>query len=91
MTRGQSSRTPLLPGDGPLAKIKPPVAFVGVLAIFVTGVLAGGGIGALLLGLLAAGVVVLLATTWPLLSTHERLLRVAALAALIAVGASLLW
>jgi hypothetical protein len=91
MTKGRLSRAPLLSGNGPLAKVTPAVAFIGVLAIFVTGVLVGGAIGALLLGLLAAAILVMLSATWRLLCAQERFLRLVALAALIGVAASLLW
>lgn len=91
MVRGRLSRAPLLAGDGPLAKVTPLAAFIGVLAIFVTGVLVGGVVGALLLGLLAAGIAVLLATTWRMLSAQDRFMRTAALAALVVVGVSMLW
>lgn len=91
MARGRLSRAPLLAGDGPLAKVTPLAAFIGVLAIFVTGVLVGGVIGTLLLGLLAAGTTILLAATWRMLSAQERFVRIAALAALIVVGVSVLW
>jgi hypothetical protein len=91
MAKGRLSRAPLLSGDGPLAKVTPLVAFVGVLAVFAVGVLVGGVVGALLLGLLAAGIVVMLAVTWQLLTVQERFVRIVALALLIGIAASLVW
>jgi predicted neutral ceramidase superfamily lipid hydrolase len=75
----------LLPGEGPLSRVPPVVAFAVVAALFAAGVLLGGVAGTVLLGLLAVGVAVLLATTWPRLSTPERLGRVLVLAVLVAV------
>lgn len=83
------SRAPLLAGDGPLARVTPLVAFVSVLAVFVTGVLVGGLLGAVLVGLLALGVLLLLAATWSVLAGPARLIRVIALGALVAVAVSL--
>ena len=79
-------RGPLLPGRGPLAGVRPVVAFLGVLAVFVVAVVLGGAVGALLLGLLAVGVATLLATTWPRLSAAERAGRGLVLALLVAVA-----
>ncbi|ONI76906.1 hypothetical protein ALI144C_32785 [Actinosynnema sp. ALI-1.44] len=79
-------RAQLIAGDGPLARVRPIAVFVVVIALFLTGVLVSGLIGAVLLGLLAAGVGVLLATTWSVLRPNERLLRVLVLGILIAVA-----
>lgn len=79
-------RTQLIAGDGPLARVRPIAAFVVVIAIFLTGVLVSGLAGAILLGLLAAGVGVLLATTWSALRPNERLLRVLVLAIVVVVA-----
>ncbi|ALG07562.1 hypothetical protein AOZ06_12130 [Kibdelosporangium phytohabitans] len=79
-------RAQLLAGDGPLARARPIAAFVVVIALFLTGVLVSGLVGAVLLGLLAVGVGVLLATTWPVLRPNERLLRVLVLGILIVIA-----
>nr|CTQ96255.1 hypothetical protein [Kibdelosporangium sp. MJ126-NF4] len=79
-------RAQLIAGDGPLARARPIAVFAVVIAVFVTGVLVSGLIGAVLLGLLAAAVAVLLATTWPVLRPNERLLRVLVLGILIVVA-----
>lgn len=79
-------RRPLLPGSGPLARVSPVLAFLVVAAVFAVAVVAGGLVGALLLALLAAGVAVLLATTWARLSPPERLARTLVLAVLVAVA-----
>ncbi|WP_237774435.1 hypothetical protein [Actinosynnema sp. ALI-1.44] len=82
----RNMRAQLIAGDGPLARVRPIAVFVVVIALFLTGVLVSGLIGAVLLGLLAAGVGVLLATTWSVLRPNERLLRVLVLGILIAVA-----
>ena len=79
-------RRPMLPGSGPLARVSPLLAFALVAAVFAVAVLVGGPVGALLLGLLAVGVAVLLATTWQRLSPPERLARTLILAVLVAVA-----
>jgi predicted neutral ceramidase superfamily lipid hydrolase len=78
----------LIAGDGPLSRVPPLAAFVVVAAVFVTGVLVGGVPGALLLGLLAAGVAVLLAVTWEALAPGQRAGRLLILMVLIAVTLS---
>jgi hypothetical protein len=85
-----SMRARLLPGDGPLAKVSPLLAFLVVAAVFVVGVVVKGPLGALLLGLLAAGVAVLLAATWRVLAPAQRLLRVLVLAVLVVIAVSVL-
>ena len=79
-------RGPMLPGRGPFAGVPPVAAFLLVLVVFVVAVVLGGGLGALLLGLLALAVVALLAATWPRLSTAERAGRGLVLAVLVAVA-----
>jgi hypothetical protein len=86
----RSSRTPLLAGNGPLAKVPPAVAFLAVVAVFVVAVILRGAPGAALLGLLALAVGVLLAATWRVLPTPARAGRVAVLAVLVAVAVSML-
>lgn len=90
MRARRSSRTPLLPGSGPLAKVPPAAVFAVVIVVFVLGVLIRGTIGAALFGLLAVGVLALLGATWSVLRPAERALRVLVLVILIAVGFSLL-
>jgi hypothetical protein len=82
---GSSGDAPLVPGSGPLARVPPVVAFGAVVVVFAVGVLVGGVVGTVLLALLAAGVAVLLATTWPRLTPPERAGRVLVLAVLAAV------
>lgn len=89
--RGRRSlRAPLLSGNGPLARIPPLVVFVIVIAVFTLGVVIGGGTGALLLGLLAVGVAVLLVATWPVLAPGQRVGRALILVVLVAVAISVL-
>jgi len=84
-----TSKRPLLPGDGPLARVRPVVAFVVVLGLFITGVLVGGPLGAALLGVLVVGAVILLAATWKLLSPAQRTLRVVVLLVLLVITVEL--
>jgi hypothetical protein len=89
--RGRRSlRAPLLAGDGPLARIPPLAVFLVVAAVFTLGVIVGGGTGALMLGLLAAGVAVLIAATWRVLEPNQRVGRVLILAILVSVAISVL-
>ena len=83
-------KAPLLSGNGPLARVTPLVAFLVVAAVFAVGIIVGGGTGALLLGLLAVGVAVLLAATWQVLSPGQRFGRVLITAILVAVALSVL-
>jgi len=78
-------RRPLLPGRGPFAGKSPVLAFLAVVVLFAAGTLIGGMVGAVLLGLLALGVAVLLATTWPRLSPPERFARALVLVVLVGV------
>lgn len=82
----RATRTPLVAGEGPLAKVPPIAAFAVVMALFVTGILVRGAVGAALLGLLALGVAVLLAGTWRVLTPPARAGRLVVLAALVAVA-----
>ncbi|MEV6241226.1 hypothetical protein [Lentzea sp. NPDC051838] len=84
-----TNKRPLLPGDGPLARVRPAVAFVVVLGLFITGVWVGGTLGAVLLGVLVAGAVVLLAATWKVLSPAHRTLRVVVLLVLVVITVEL--
>ena len=86
----RSMRAKLVEGNGPLSRIPPVAVFLLVAAVFVVGILVGGAVGALLMGLLAAGIAVLLAVTWQALSPAERAGRVFILAVLVAVATSVL-
>jgi hypothetical protein len=89
--RGRRSlRAPLLSGNGPLARVPPLAVFLVVAAVFALGVIVGGGTGALLLGLLAAGVAVLIAATWRVLEPSQRVGRIFILAVVVAVAISVL-
>jgi hypothetical protein len=83
-------RAPLLSGNGPLARVPPLAVFLVVAAVFALGVIVGGGTGALLLGLLAAGVAVLIAATWRVLEPSQRVGRLFIFAVLVAVAISVL-
>ena len=74
--RRVDSRAPLLEGSGPLAKVPPVVAFVGVLVVFGVAVWLRGVVGAVLLGALGLGVLGLLAATWRVLKPADRVFRV---------------
>lgn len=86
----RSMKAKLIEGDGPLSRMPPIAAFLLVAVVFVVGILVGGGVGALLLGLLAAGIAVLLAVTWQALSPSERAGRAFILVVLAAVAVSVL-
>ncbi len=90
MRERRSTKAKLVDGDGPLSRMPPFVAFLLVAAVFVVGVVVGGTVGALVLGVLAAGIAVLLAVTWRALSPSERVGRVFILAVLVAVAVSVL-
>jgi len=79
-------RRPLVPGEGPLARVHPALAFAAVLALFVLGIWLGGPAGAAVLVLLAAGAGVLLTTTWPRLSAPERSIRVLVIAVVVGIA-----
>jgi uncharacterized membrane protein YfcA len=80
----------LVPGDGPLARVSPVLAFLVVAAVFAVGVVVGGVLGAVLLFALAALVGLLVAATWSRLSGPERVLRAVVLLVLLAVALSVL-
>jgi uncharacterized protein DUF6703 len=86
----RSTKAKLIEGDGPLSRMPPLAAFLLVGVVFVVGILVGGEVGALVLGVLAAGIAVLLAVTWRALSPSERVGRVFILAVLVAVAVSVL-
>jgi hypothetical protein len=69
----------------------PPVAvFVVVIAVFAVAMVVRGALGAALLAVLAAGIGVLLAATWRVLSPAARAGRVLILGVLVAVIVSML-
>jgi len=84
----RSTKAKLVTGEGPLSRVPPLAAFVVVAAVFVTGIVVRGVPGALLLGLLAAGVAVLLAGTWGVLTSAQRIGRLLILGLLIVVAVS---
>lgn len=88
MGNKQSPRAPLIAGNGPLSKVPPAAAFLLVAVVFGVGVLAGGTIGATLLGLLAVGVAALLIGAWRALGPAERAMRIGVLLVLVAVAVS---
>jgi hypothetical protein len=83
-----SLKSKLIAGDGPLSRVPPLAVFLVVAAVFVTGVLVRGVPGVLLLGLLAAGVAVMLAATWGALTPGQRFGRALVLGVLVAVAVS---
>ncbi len=83
-------RAQLLSGNGPLSRVPPLAVFLVVAAVFAIGVVAGGATGAMLLGVLAAGVAVLLAATWNVLAPGQRAGRALVLVVLVAVAISVL-
>ncbi|PWW58216.1 hypothetical protein DFQ13_1095 [Actinokineospora spheciospongiae] len=83
-------RAPLPAGRGPLSRVSPSLAFLVVVAVFATGVLVRGAVGAGLLFLLAAGVATLLAGTWRVLSAGQRAGRALVLALLVGIAFSVL-
>lgn len=84
----RSMKAKLLDGDGPLSRVPPIAAFLLVAAVFVVGVLVRGVPGAVLLGALAVAVSVLLAATWGVLTSGQRLGRVLVIGVLVAIAVS---
>nr|WP_016697777.1 DUF6703 family protein [Actinoalloteichus spitiensis] len=76
--------------EGPLSRVPPAVAFVVVLAVFLTGVWAGGPLGAALLSVLLLFALGLVVTRWHHLRPAERAGRVLVVAVLALVTASVL-
>lgn len=83
---GRGWRRTLIPGEGPLSAVPPIAAFLVVAALFAAGVLVGGVTGAVLLGLLAVLVGLLLAAAWPRLAPRDRALRLVVLLAVVAIA-----
>lgn len=90
MVRGRPSKAPLLPGRGPLAGVPPLIVFLLVIGLFTAGVVVRGTVGAALLLVLAAGVGVLLAATWRVLTPVHRAGRVLVLGVVVAIAISVL-
>ena len=86
----RSQRALLTPGSGPLSRVPPSAAFLGVIVLFGVGVLVRGALGAALLGALALGVAALLAASWRALNPGERAMRLVVLLALVMVAVSVL-
>lgn len=79
----------LISGDGPLSRVPPVAVFIVVAAVFAVGVIVGGGLGALLVGVLAAGVALMLAATWGALTPGQRFGRMLIVGLLIIIAVSL--
>ncbi|HEX6967546.1 MAG TPA: DUF6703 family protein [Micromonosporaceae bacterium] len=79
----QRTQHPLL---SRLARINPTAAFLAALALVLVGLFAPGVIGGVVLFALAAGLAVLLVTTWPVQAPHTRMLRLVMVTALAAVA-----
>ncbi|WP_433793888.1 DUF6703 family protein [Actinoplanes sp. CA-252034] len=71
-----------------LARVNPTAAFAGALALLLAGLFLPGIVGALLLGLLTAGLASLTATTWPVQSPVTRVVRVVLLTLLVVAAVS---
>ncbi|WHT20923.1 hypothetical protein N8J89_07615 [Crossiella sp. CA-258035] len=87
--RESGSQPSRVPGDGPLKSVPPAVAFLVVAAVFATGVVVGGSVGAVLVGGLALFVLAMVVSTWSRLSAAERVLRIVVLGILVGVLISL--
>ncbi len=85
----RSLKAKLIAGDGPLSRVPPLAVFVVVAALFVVAVIVRGAPGALLLGVLAAGIALMLAATWGALAPVQRFGRVLILGLLIIIAVSL--
>ncbi|MFC0002757.1 DUF6703 family protein [Micromonospora siamensis] len=79
----QRTQSPLLVR---LARVNPTTAFLAALVIVLVAFFAPGPVGGVLLLALAAGLVWLLATTWPVQAPAIRLIRLVMLTVLIAVA-----
>ena len=71
-----------------LTRVSPTAAFLGALALFLAGLFLPGIVGALLLGVLAAGLGALTFTTWPVQSPPTRVVRLVLLSLLVAAVVS---
>lgn len=66
-----------------LARVNPTAAFIVALILLLAGLYLPGVVGALLLGVLAAGLITLTFTTWPVQQPITRLVRVVLLTLLL--------
>nr|WP_307833860.1 DUF6703 family protein [Actinoplanes italicus] len=71
-----------------LARVNPTTAFVAALALLLAGLFLPGIVGALLLGLLAAGLGTLTFTTWPVQPPVTRVVRVVLITLLVVAAVS---
>ncbi|TDV54152.1 DUF6703 family protein [Actinophytocola oryzae] len=88
MRARRSTKAKLITGDGPLSRMPPIAVFIVVAALFVVGVVVRGVPGAIVLGLLAAGIAVMLAATWGALAPVQRFGRALILVLLIVIAVS---
>ncbi|MEV4814108.1 DUF6703 family protein [Micromonospora avicenniae] len=79
----QRTQSPVL---GRLARVNPTAVFLITLALVLVALFAPGVIGGVLLLALAAALVALLATTWPVQAPQTRLVRLLMLTLLVAVA-----
>lgn len=86
MPQRPTSKAPLLPGDGPLARMPAMAGFLVVVVVFAVGVLVGGVPGAMVLGVLALALAALLRATWGALASSQRAGRVLVLLILVALA-----
>ena len=79
------------PGRRPAPKLTPVqlTTALAVLAVFIVAVVVGGWIGAILLGGMAIGAGLLLATRWEAVDPRMRIFRLVAVLATLAVAVSL--
>ncbi|MFC7532146.1 DUF6703 family protein [Actinoplanes sp. GCM10030250] len=71
-----------------LAGVNPTAAFLGALVLFLAGLFLPGIIGALLLGVLTAGLGALTFTTWPVQTPATKVVRLIMLSLLLAAVVS---
>ena len=71
-----------------MSRVNPTAAFLGALVLFLAGLFLPGIVGALLLGVLAAGLGALTFTTWPVQSAPTRIVRVVLLTLLVVAAVS---
>jgi len=69
-----------------LARVNPTSAFLVALVVVLAGLFLPGAIGGLILLLLAAGLAILLARTWPVQSPPTRAIRLVMVTLLVAVA-----
>ncbi len=68
-----------------LSKVSPTKAFIVALVVMIAGLFLPGIVGAALLAVLAAGLIALTFTTWPVQTPATRVLRLLILSLLVAV------